>query len=201
MKRRAGAKPPRGAQQGSRPRSGIWLSVRVELIEGRGEHLWPRPGRLLAAAANHSFAQLATAIDDAFARWDRAHLHEFELGDGTRIGMPDPNADIEDSVFDERILKLSRLKPGEQFIYVFDFGDDWTHLCTVEESAINPRESLGLVPDRPLPYFGWGAIPDQYGRAWSADDGETQSPPDPELTDLPPLRPRWGPREQGQSRG
>jgi hypothetical protein len=52
------------------------------------------------------------------------------------------------------------------------------------------------VPDRPLPYFGWGAIPDQYGRGWGADDGETPLPPDPELRDLPPLRPNSGPGRQ-----
>ena len=51
-----------------------WLSIRVDLVEGRGEHLWPRPGRIFAGARSHSFAQLAHAIDDAFARWDRAHL-------------------------------------------------------------------------------------------------------------------------------
>jgi len=28
----------------------IWLSIRVELVEGRGERLWPRPGRFFAAA-------------------------------------------------------------------------------------------------------------------------------------------------------
>ena len=39
-----------------------WLSVRVELVEGRGGRLWPRPGRILAAARSHSFAALATAI-------------------------------------------------------------------------------------------------------------------------------------------
>ena len=47
-----------------------WLSIRVDLIEGHGQHLWPRPGRILAAARSHTFAQLANAIDDAFARWD-----------------------------------------------------------------------------------------------------------------------------------
>src|SRR6267154_1284906 len=81
-RRRAG---PKGAA--------TWLSIRVELVEGRGQRYWPRPGRLFAAATNHSFAQLATAIDDAFARWDRSHLHEFELADGTRIGKPDPEMD------------------------------------------------------------------------------------------------------------
>ena len=175
-----------------KPRSRAWLSVKVELIEGRGEHFWPRPGRLFAAAPTHSFAQLANAIDNAFARWDRSHLNEFRFGDGTHVGIPDPDFDPDEEFLDERVAKLSRLKPDEQFVYVFDFGDDWTHLCTVGKSPIDPIQSLGIVPDSPLPYFGWGSIPDQYGRTWIDDDGETAPPQDPNLTDLPPLQPGWG---------
>jgi hypothetical protein len=171
------------------------LSIRVDLVEGRGEHFWPRPGRLFAAAKTHSYAQLATAIDDAFARWDRSHLHEFELPDGTRIGTPDPESDNDD-VLDETRENLSRLRPAEQFIYVFDFGDDWTHLCTVVAASIDPSDAIGMIPNVPLPYFGWGIIPDQHGRAWSGEDGESPTPVDPELTDLPALRPGWGARNK-----
>lgn len=174
------------------------MSVRVEIVEGRGERFWPRPGRIFAAAADHSFADLADAIDDAFARWDRSHLHEFELADGTRIGIAAAEKYDDEPVHDDRALKLAHLKPGEQFVYVFDPGDDWAHLCTVGDSPIDPIETVGLVPDRPLQYFGWAAIPDQYGRAWSADDGEAPLPPDPELRDLPPLRPGWGPGRHGR---
>ena len=53
-----------------------WLSIRVDLVEGHGERYWPRPGRIFAAARSHTFRQLADAIDDAFARWDRSHLQE-----------------------------------------------------------------------------------------------------------------------------
>jgi hypothetical protein len=49
-----------------------WLSIRVDLMEGHGEQYWPRPGRIFAAARRHTFKQLADAIDDAFARWDRS---------------------------------------------------------------------------------------------------------------------------------
>ena len=73
-------------------------------------------------------------------------------------------------------------------------GDDWTHLCTVGEQRIDPLETLGIIPTGPLPYWGWGEIPDQYGRRTSDDDGETPLAPDPEWRDLPPLRPYWGPR-------
>lgn len=107
--------------------------------------------------------------------------------------MPDLEWQDDEPLEDGRIVKLARLKPGERFVYVFDLGDDWAHLCTVGDSPMDPVETLGSVPDRPLPYFGWGGIPDQYGRAWSGDDGEVLPPPDPQLRDLPSLRPDWGP--------
>jgi hypothetical protein len=62
-----------------------WLSIRVELVSGRGADYWPRPGRSFVAARSHSFAQLATAVDLAFARWDLAHPHMFTLADGATV--------------------------------------------------------------------------------------------------------------------
>ncbi|HKB18859.1 MAG TPA: hypothetical protein VKF28_07465 [Candidatus Dormibacteraeota bacterium] len=183
MKRRAGRpNRPGVAQQPHRE----WLAIRVELVGGRGEQFWPRPGRFFAAASTHSFARLATAIDNAFARWDISHLHQFELSGGVKIGRPDP--DFDDDILDERREHISRLHIAEQFVYVFDFCDDWTHLCTV----VNPPEFSGGPPAAPAMYFGWGSTPDQYGRRWDEDDGESPLPPDPGLTDLPPLQPGWG---------
>ncbi len=173
-----------------------WLSIRVDLVSGRGEDLWPRPGRILAAARRHTFAQLAEAIDDAFARWDRSHLHDFTLADGTRLTTPYVDWEDAGPALDDRRTTLTRLQAGEQFAYVFDFGDDWTHLCTVDEERIDPLDQFGVLPDVPLPYWGWGAIPDQYGRRWDSDDGESPAPADPGLADLPPLLPWWGPRER-----
>ena len=173
-----------------------WLSIRVDLVEGGGRRLWPRPGRVFAAARSHTFLALADAIDTAFARWDRSHLHLFELADGTDVCGPiawdDPPAG---SVL-ASATRLSRLQAGEQLLYTFDMGDDWTHLCTVAEQRIDPLEALGIVPDGPLPYWGWGEIPDQYGRRSEVDDGETPLAADPQLADLPPLRPYWGTRSR-----
>lgn len=173
-----------------------WLSIRVDLVEGHGERFWPRPGRIFAAARSHTFAQLAKAIDDSFARWDRAHLHEFAVANGMRLTTPYEEWDADGPVADDRRTNLSRLQLGEQFLYVFDFGDDWTHLCTVGPERIDPIEALGIVPAGPLPYWGWGDIPDQYRRRWDADDGESPPPADPGLSDLPPLRPWWGGRDR-----
>ena len=100
---------------------------------------------------------------------------------------PPDNSRVDHSV------KLGVLNPGQQFVYVFDLGDNWTHLCTVGAERIDPMDTLGVTPPRPSPYWGWGTLPDQYGRQWDDDDGDTLAPPDPDLTDLPPLQPGWGP--------
>jgi hypothetical protein len=183
---------PSTGEQDSMART--WLSVRVDLVQGHGETFWPRPGRIFAAARTHTFAQLAVAIDDAFARWDRAHLHEFDLADGTRLTTPYDGWEDLGPVLDDRRTALSRLHLGERFVYVFDFGDDWTHLCTVGERRVDPLETFGVLSSRPLPYWGWGDIPDQYRRRWEDDDGESEFGDDPGLSDLPPLRPWWGGR-------
>ena len=165
-----------------------WLSIRVELVEGRGDRLWPRPGRMFAAARTHTFAQFASAIDDAFARWDRSHLHQFWLVGGKRVGEPDDDDFDPDSLLDDRRTKLGQLKPGEQFVYQFDFGDCWLHLCAVEPERIDPEKTLGVVPPRPLPYWGWGSMPDQYGRQ-SDSGGDGEMPANPNGADLPRIGP------------
>lgn len=178
-----------------------WLSIRVELVSGRGEDYWPPPGRIFAAARSHSFRQFANAIDTAFARWDRAHLHMFTLADRTEITpLHLWDGEQPDGSIDSTATKLSRLQPGEQFAYVFDFGDDWARLCTVGDQRIDPLDTVGVLPAEPTPYFGWGDMPDQYERRWDCDDGESPPPKRPAhpLADLPPILPWWGPQRRGR---
>lgn len=147
----------------------------------------------MAAARSHTFAQLARSIELAFARWDLAHLHMFTLADGTEIAhLADWDGDAPDNCLDDS-LKLNQLTVGEQFAYVFDFGDDWTHLCTVDASRIDPLETVGITPPTPTAYFGWGDLPDQYGRRFDLDGrAELPTPPEPPLADLPPILSEWG---------
>jgi hypothetical protein len=44
------------------------------------------PERIFAAVRSHSFRELAEAIDPRSRRWDRAHLYQFVLAGGRRIG-------------------------------------------------------------------------------------------------------------------
>jgi hypothetical protein len=142
-----------------------WLQVQVELLGGRGIEFDPPPGRIFLVGPSHSFDQLAEAIDAAFARWDLSHLHEFELPDGRRVGFPSDDYEPELVWEDHAALKVAReLTPGQEFGYVFDLGDDWRHHCRVLDEKVDPAEEYGAPPTRPVPIWGWGWIPDQYGR-------------------------------------
>jgi len=146
------------------------LAVTVELVSGgQGGNLWPRPGRVLIASRSASFEQLAEAIDGAFARWDRSHLHEFTLADGTPISpLRWRDGEEPDGMIDGSTARLGRLRLGEQFAYVFDLGDNWQHLCTVAPRLADPLETLGTVPDRPVPCGGGALSPTSTAAAGTA---------------------------------
>ncbi|MEN0134589.1 MAG: UPF0158 family protein [Rhodococcus sp. (in: high G+C Gram-positive bacteria)] len=164
-----------------------WLSVTVELLGGRGEDLWPWPGRVFAVGPSHTFMDLAEAVNDAFARWDRSHLSMFTLADGRVVTDAETGAERAGSLggpvtepVDIESAKVARLLvPGAEFQFTFDLGDDWTHRCVVGDDKIDPVTVLGIAPRKPLPYWGWGSIPDQYGRRWAGDDGQSPVPSRP----------------------
>ncbi|PBC39084.1 hypothetical protein CJ179_37425 [Rhodococcus sp. ACS1] len=180
-----------------------WLSVTVELLGGRGEELWPWPGRIFAVGPSHTFMDLANAVNDAFARWDRAHLSMFTLADGRVVTDVETGAEMASSMggpitetVDIVSAKVVRtLVPGAEFQFTFDLGDDWTHRCVVGKEKVDPVEVLGIRPEAPMPYWGWGAIPDQYGRRWDGDDGDSRAPRRPSQPH-PMLLHAWPARDQ-----
>jgi hypothetical protein len=179
-----------------------WLGIRVDLLGGRGETLQPPPGRTFAVPPNCTFSDFGRAIDLAFARWDLSHLRQFTLEDGTLVVDEEMADELRASPFGGHAIprtlsldaKVGRsLKVGSRFEYVFDLGDDWTHACMVEDQ-VDPLEALGVIPDRPMAYWGWGTIPDQYGRRWDSDDGESE-PPIPGPPDV--VEPGWSEPKSG----
>ena len=142
-----------------------WLAIEVELLGGRGRDCDPPPGRVMIVGPSHTFAQFAEVIDQAFARWYLSHLHEFGLPDGRLVGYPDDTYEPDLVWLDHAKLKVAReVKPGTEFSYVFARGDSWRHRCWIQESKVDPIEAYGVVPAMPVAVWGWGSIPDQYGR-------------------------------------
>lgn len=156
-----------------------WYSITVELLGGRDGDLWPPPGRVFAVGPSHTFRDLAEAVNDAFARWDLSHVSLFTLADGRLVADEETGAEVANPMdgppvesLDLDTAEVARtVSLGAEFQFTFDLGDHWVHRCVVGPQKIDPVQELGIRPGRPLPYWGWGDIPDQYGRRWADDDG------------------------------
>jgi Plasmid pRiA4b ORF-3-like protein len=73
--------------------------------------------------------------------WEDYHLHEFKIG--RRIfSVPDP--DDERTVVDESQASLCEIVPhvGTQFLYLYDFGDNWRHDLLLEAILLPEPEAL-----------------------------------------------------------
>lgn len=101
---------------------------RVELLGTK-----PRVWRRLSLPADCAFFHLHGAIQDAFG-WEDCHLHRFEVWEEGRLEVKIGPGEEEEE-YDEvetRIMDLFREDVGE-FLYRYDFGDDWEHRVVVED--------------------------------------------------------------------
>ena len=94
-----------------------------------------------------TFFELHHIIQIAFG-WKNYHLHEFDI-DQHKIGASEdymknvPSTD--EGVIDSRIVTLNLIvEPGEIFSYMYDFGDSWHHIITVEKFL--PKEQEKKYP-------------------------------------------------------
>jgi len=103
--------------------------VRIEL-EGTDPLVW----RELDLPLSTTLAALHDIIQVVIGWWDY-HLYEFVIGD--RIySVPSPDDEIyERKVYQAKALRLGTvLERGvREFLYVYDFGDNWQHRISVGE--------------------------------------------------------------------
>ena len=106
--------------------------------------------RRIALRESQTLDDLHEAIFDAFER-DDEHLYSFyfprpgtkgrdRLRDAVEYACPfsckDPGPFSDDALPNAAKTALSSLglKPGKVFLYLFDFGDEWLHEITVEQT-------------------------------------------------------------------
>jgi len=131
----------------AKPRSVVW-QFKVSLKE-----IQPLIWRRIQVPASYTFWDLHVAIQDAMG-WQDYHLHEFTIYNPKtreleRIGIADDEAEAESyggrllPGWEERISSyFSTQNPTADYLY--DFGDDWQHLVTLEESL--PRNASVRYP-------------------------------------------------------
>jgi hypothetical protein len=102
------------------------FQLKVALREVR-----PPVWRRVLVPGEMDLAELHAVLQTAMG-WSNSHLHEFEVEDGDRFGVPDP--DWGDGVGDESKVRLFRVaEEGSRLRYLYDFGDGWEHDVTVEK--------------------------------------------------------------------
>ena len=152
--------------------------LKVALYGRRGT--WRR----IAIRGDQTLGALHRAIFHAFDRYDE-HLYTFYLGPKSVTLTPHtahqqavkyshPQAIAHDGFWDvagfekrtppreknaeETSFEALRLGVGRQLLYLFDFGDDWWHLLTVENTNAEPDPSVTY----PAVIATRGASPAQY---------------------------------------
>jgi len=126
----------------------------------RGSH--PPIWRRIQVRSDITLAKLHRILQCVMG-WQDSHLHQFVIQD-QRYGVPDEDDAGPRETKDERKYKLGDVLPGEnsQFMYDYDFGDDWQHVLVIEK-ILSPQENihcpLCLAGARACPPEDVGGVP------------------------------------------
>lgn len=114
----------------------LQAQLRIEL-KGIEPLIWRR----ILVPENITLPKLHVALVGAMG-WMGGHLHEYEIA-RLRYGVPDPDWP-DGGMQDERRVRLKPLIESgmRRFAYIYDLGDHWEHVVTVED-LVMPS------PDRP----------------------------------------------------
>lgn len=101
--------------------------LRIELLD-----ITPRIWRRVEVPLDLTLKGLHDVIQAAMG-WQDYHLYAFDVGDMT-YGEPATSAFDGHRTLSARLARLRALldRGVERFTYLYDFGDDWEHLITVE---------------------------------------------------------------------
>ena len=137
------------------------LVFRIDL-EGPRPPIWRR----LSISSEATFADLHDAIQTLFD-WDNSHLHSFyKVQDRRIVSSIGPDRENNDQSEDDTQLKEVFNRKGSKIHYVYDFGDNWTHLIKLEKSIKSQPGESG-----PTCLAGRGiAPPEDCGGVWGFMD-------------------------------
>jgi hypothetical protein len=142
----AAAKAARKAAMQARSRVMVERQAMESVVAPRGEvyqlkitleDVEPPVWRRIQVASSIDLAELHAVIQTAMG-WTNSHLHMFEIDD-ERYADPDW---VDGAMSPDRITLAEVAGEGEQFEYVYDFGDHWRHGVLVEKALPRASEKL-----------------------------------------------------------
>ena len=97
------------------------------------QEIEPKVWRRVDVPLSSTLLALHDFIQFAF-RWTDSHLFEFEIGD-RRYGQPEYDRYADERLYKAASIQLKTVvdRGVEQFLYVYDFGDNWRHDLFIEE--------------------------------------------------------------------
>ena len=109
------------------------FQLRVDL-RGSKPPIWRR----LQVPGDITLGELHTVFQVAFD-WDSAHLYAFDTAYG-QFGVPDPGLGVRSDT--TVTLEQVTATAGTKLTYTYDFGDDWEHVITVEDTVARADASI-----------------------------------------------------------
>ena len=107
-------------------------------LRGISPMIWRR----LLLRSTHTLADLHYALQIAFG-WSDFHLHRFRIH-GKDFSVPHTGGLVFDYTASKSQLADFHFRPGERFLYEYDFGDQWQHQIRLEQT-------LSFQPERTYP--------------------------------------------------
>lgn len=138
------------------------LQFKIQIKEISKPSVW----RKVLVPETFTFHDFHLVIQAAFG-WEDYHLYQFSpKGYGSEPQITLPSDDDWGPVVDSLELKLKDVftQKGQTYIYIYDFGDDWTHEITLEEITDEKALKASCIA-------GKGACPpEDCGGVWGYED-------------------------------
>jgi hypothetical protein len=112
------------------------VQLRIEL-----RYLHPPIWRRVAVPAGLTLRRLHDVIQAVFL-WQNAHLHQFEVGDAI-YGQTEVMGLGFGRQYSDKNTKLEALieRAIKRFVYLYDFGDGWEHVVTIQKVG-EPKQGV-----------------------------------------------------------
>ncbi len=108
--------------------------LNIQLLNVNDPAVWRRT----QVPAQFTMYRLHKVIQAVFG-WQNSHLFQFSpAGWNSHPQISFPYPDIEEEVTDARKIKLKDVftEEGQTYVYIYDFGDNWEHVITVEKKIV-----------------------------------------------------------------